>query len=188
MCGRKYNNEDVSPVPSTCDSFNVQETLHVHFNENGNGAHIPGVLTLVPRKDSWTRFLEGMLSPYFYPALNKIIDHHASVSPRGKSRLPLFEGNSKGTYATFGTSCKRFGKGLMLNIKFLTGDDWSKESYLLSCFWSKVECIAEAYIDSESLHAMKVVKEVAEYPGFQFTHKKKENQNYGHQLLFPKTY
>jgi len=43
---------------------------------------------------------------------------------------------------------------------------------MLSKFWCKLEMIAEAYIDSESLHSMLIVKQISPFTGFKLTHKR----------------
>ena len=133
-----------------------------------NGFHIKDCLTLLPRSVVIeTVFPCESACKDYYESLKSILVNHPCVMPRGKFRTPVFESTYNNVYFTAGTSPCRNKRGLTGVYRYL--DDLPTEKRVLDELFRKVEHATFAYIDSKSITAIKTVKDLSGYSGFNYS-------------------
>ena len=133
-----------------------------------NGFHMQGCLTLLPRSVVTEKvFTCRSACKDYYDSLKSILVNHPRVMPRGKFRTPVFENGYNNVYFTAGTSACRNKQGLSGVYRYL--EDMPTEKRVLDELFRRVEHAAFAYIDGKSITAIKTVKELSGYTGFNYS-------------------
>jgi hypothetical protein len=115
---------------------------------------VSGLFTLLPRE--WVKKIFDETA-IFFDNFVKILDCNPKIDPRGGSKVPVFQGDTRQTYFTCGKAPKRNEKIVDVVERKLAELNMQEASELLHQYVAKVNHAAKGYIDTKSIHFAEMV-------------------------------
>lgn len=128
-----------------------------------DGAHMPGVFTLVPRCKVLSLFRSFGSFRIVFESLKRVIVKEKALTVRGKKNRVNFDDPESNKYATYGAHACRNQPGVKMNMKNInsTGDAYT----VLTTLIRKMDHVCKEFIDSESVSSFASIKKLSNVQG-----------------------